>query len=207
MKILSLITLICLIINFSAFSQWQEQVSPTTHPLYSVSVVDNSVAWACGRYGAIIRTTNGGSTWIDAAPGYFQNYVHFFSIYAIDAQTAIVAYKNLSPTGDITQLFKTTNGGSSWSVVFSQTGGAIMDIRMFDSDNGFMYTSPLNTYWRFFTSTDGGSNWSLFTTLPEQFPVEWGHYNAAGKEGRYSFGFRFLFGFQLREHLSFNGQR
>lgn len=178
MKILSLLIIVCLFVSYPVKSQWMEQTSPTSNPLYSVSIADNSTAWICGRYGTILKTTNGGAEWTLEGSEYFQNYIHFFAVFAMDDQTAFVAYKNLSPTGDVTNLFKTSDGGQTWAVVFYQTGGDIMDVRMFTPDDGFLYSSPLNTYWRFFNTTDGGNTWPLISTYPEQGPVEWGHHNA-----------------------------
>ncbi len=179
MKTLSLLIFLCLILTFPANSQWFEQTSPTTKPLYSVSVVDNSVAWACGREGTIIRTTNGGADWTIISPGYFQDYQHFWSIYALDAQTAFAVYSQLGGIGDITEVYKTTNGGTTWTIVFEQTGGWVMDIEMFTQDNGFLYTSPLNGYWRFFNTTDGGSTWQLITQYQESIILEMGHFNSS----------------------------
>ncbi len=182
MKILSLLTFICIILNFPVNSQWEEQVSPTTNPLYAVSVVNNSTAWICGRYGTVLRTTDGGANWSIVGSGYFQGYVNLFSVFALDDQTAFVAYHQ-GGIGDNTELFKTTDGGQNWSAVFQQTGGWIMDIKMYTENTGFLYTSPLNTYWRFFNTSDGGSSWASLSQFPEQISVEFGHYNSTFTSG------------------------
>lgn len=177
MKTLSLLIFLCIMINFPMKSQWEEQATPTTNPLYSVSVVDNSVAWICGRYGTILKTTNGGVNWDIIANGVFQSYVHFFSVYALNDQVAFIAYHQ-GGIGETTNIFKTTDAGQNWSAVFQQTGGAVIDIRMFTPNTGFMYTSPLNQYWRFFSTLDGGSSWTQISVFQEQGLVESGHYNS-----------------------------
>jgi photosystem II stability/assembly factor-like uncharacterized protein len=179
MKTLPLLILVCLLLSFPANSQWVEQTSPTTKPLYSVSVVDNSVAWACGRAGTIIRTTDGGTNWTIISPGYFQDYQHFWSIFALDAQNALAAYSQLGGIGDITEVYKTTNGGSSWAIVFEQTGGWVMDMYMFSPNEGFLYTSPLNGYWRFFHTSDAGYTWQLINEYQESIILEQGHWNSS----------------------------
>ena len=178
MKSLSLICL-CILFSLPVRAQWYEQTSPTTETLYSISVVDNSIAWACGRAGTIIRTTNGGAEWTIISPGYFQDYQHFWSIFALDAQTALASYSQLGGIGDITEVFKTTDGGTSWTLVFEQTGGWVMDMEMFTPDDGFLYTSPLNGYWRFFNTTDGGSSWQLITEYQQAIINENGHFNSS----------------------------
>ncbi len=182
MKSLSLILIIIISLCFPVKSQWQELVSPTTNPLYSVSVVNNSVAWICGRNGTVLRTTDGGADWNVLGSGFFQNYVHLFTVYALDDQTAFVSYHQ-GGIGDITELFKTTDGGANWIVVFEQTGGWIMDMRMFTQNTGFLYTSPLNSSWRFFNTSDGGNIWSPISSYPEQGFVESGHYNSTYVSG------------------------
>lgn len=177
MKTLSLLFFVFTIINFPVRSQWEEGVSPTTNPLYAVSVVDNSIAWICGRYGTVLKTTDGGANWTLEGNEQFQSYEHFYSVDGMDDQTTFVAYHQ-GGIGDETKLFKTTDGGQIWSVVFYQTGGWIMDIKMFTEDTGFLYTSPLNGFWRFFNTTNGGSNWVALSQFPEQFFVESGHYNS-----------------------------
>jgi photosystem II stability/assembly factor-like uncharacterized protein len=176
MKALSLLIFLCVII-IPVKSQWQEEISPTTNPLYAISIVDNATAWICGRYGTVLKTINGGASWSIEGSGYFQGYVHLFSLYAIDDQTVFVSYHQ-GGIGDNTRLFKTNDGGQNWSAVFQQTGGWIMDIKMFNEDTGFLYTSPLNQYWRFFNTTNGGSTWIPLSQYPEQFLVESGHYNS-----------------------------
>ena len=177
MKTLSLLILLCIMLNFPVKSQWEEQVSPTTNPLYSVSVVDNSTAWICGRYGTVLKTTDGGANWTQVGSNYFQSYMHLFSVYAMDDQTAFFAYHQ-GGIGDHTYIFKTTDGGQNWAIVFEQTGGTVVDIRMFNADNGFMYTSPLNTLWGFYSTYDGGSTWVQISQFVEQGVVEYGHYNS-----------------------------
>ncbi len=179
MKTLSLLAVLCILCTLTADSQWFEQTSPTTKTLYSVSVVDNSIAWACGREGTIIRTTNGGADWTIISPGYFQDYQHFWSIYAMDDMTAFAAYSQLGGIGDATEVYKTTDGGTTWTLVFQQTGGWVMDIKMFTPDEGFLYTSPLNEYWRFFYTTNGGNSWQLINEYQESIINETGHFNSS----------------------------
>jgi photosystem II stability/assembly factor-like uncharacterized protein len=173
----SLIVLLYTLVSLPVSAQWIEQSSPTTKTLYSVSVADNSVAWACGREGTILKTTDGGTNW-NIATTYFLDYQHLWSIYALDDQTAWVDYTQLGGIGDITEIYKTTDGGSTWNLTFEQTGGWIMDIQMFTPDDGFLYTSPLNQYWRFFNTTNGGTSWQLITEYQEAILNEDGHFNS-----------------------------
>ena len=48
-------------------AQWTEQTSGVTTALQSVSAVTDNVAWVCGVGGVVRRTTNGGTTWVNAS--------------------------------------------------------------------------------------------------------------------------------------------
>jgi hypothetical protein len=46
-------------------TNWTEQTSITRLPLYSIFFADENTGWAVGAFGTIIKTTNGGTTFID----------------------------------------------------------------------------------------------------------------------------------------------
>ena len=54
----------------SASSPWVSQTSPTTERLRGVSAASDTVAWASGNRGTVVRTVDGGATWTRlAVPG------------------------------------------------------------------------------------------------------------------------------------------
>lgn len=59
------------------------------------------------------------------------------------------------------QLFKTTNGGSSWNTVPSMPGG--YEIQFTSNDIGWMMaeSANLSSYKRLYRTTDGGDNWEI----------------------------------------------
>jgi photosystem II stability/assembly factor-like uncharacterized protein len=155
-------------------AQWQEQTSPTTNPLYSVSVVDNSVAWIGGQSGTVLRTTDGGANWTSVGGAAIGNNV--YNIFGVDDQTALCAATNISPFG-YGYVFKTTDGGVTWDQVFIKIGSRLHAIWMFNSTNGFMYGSPVNSGWELYNTTDGGTTWIPAPNLFEN-GTEFGHHNA-----------------------------
>ncbi|MDD5362960.1 MAG: YCF48-related protein, partial [Ignavibacteria bacterium] len=46
---------------------WTEQTSGITSVLYSVSAVNDNVAWVCGAGGKVLRTTNKGQAWVNVS--------------------------------------------------------------------------------------------------------------------------------------------
>ncbi len=98
---------------------WQLQNSnlPSNAIVYGFSVVDSLVCWGLGYkyapYPGYIRTTNGGSTWVcDSIAGAENGYIS--QIVALDADTAD-ATVYVDSTDSSEGIYKTTNGGTSWT--------------------------------------------------------------------------------------------
>ena len=161
-KISLLVVMLLFLIGLrSAKAQWTPQTSGTASPLYSVSVVNDNVVWACGGAGTVIRTTNGGANWtnVSAAPVAGDLY----NVYAMDQSTALVTNSGASAT-----VWKTTNGGATWNQVFVQPGGFINVIDINSSGAGFMQGDPVGGRWSLWRTTDGGTNWdSTLAYLPQ----------------------------------------
>jgi M6 family metalloprotease-like protein len=135
---------------------WSVLTSGVTADLSSVSVVDNNVAWAGGAGGVIVRTTNGGASWtqVTSISG------DLYNIKGISADRALATTSAAS-----TQIFLTTNGGGVWTPVYTQLGGFIDCIDMFDASNGYAIGDPVGGNWTLIKTSDGGATWSSASTL------------------------------------------
>jgi photosystem II stability/assembly factor-like uncharacterized protein len=144
--LLSLVTPVCL-------AQWSEQTSGITGLIYSVSAVDDNVAWFCAAGGVVRRTTNGGATWSAVTNPTADP---LYNIYAIDVNTALTTSSPGGATG--TNVYRTTNGGTSWALVFNQpTAAAFIDaIYMATPLTGYMYGDPVSSRWSLWRTTNGG---------------------------------------------------
>ncbi|MFA7360925.1 MAG: T9SS type A sorting domain-containing protein [Candidatus Kapaibacterium sp.] len=140
---------------------WTEQVSPIATELYSVSAVDDNVAWACGTGGKVLRTTNKGVTWSDVT-GNIPATALLYNIFAWDANTALTT---ASPTAG-NYIYKTSNGGANWTQVNFQTGGFGNALWMTDANTAYQVGDPVGGNWTFLKSTNGGDNWSTWATVP-----------------------------------------
>ncbi|MCX8057323.1 MAG: choice-of-anchor J domain-containing protein [Ignavibacteria bacterium] len=160
---------------------WTVQTSGVTAALYSVSVVNDNVAWACGAGGVVIRTTNGGQTWQTVtSPRAVDAYV----MWAIDANKAFVG---TSGTSDAI-IHMTTNGGQTWTNVYTITGGFLNVIRFIDANNGWAQSDPVGGNWVLLRTTNGGLTWTSMATVP-QAGSEYGWNNSGwDKSGRMWFG-------------------
>lgn len=153
-KLLLSISLLFILNALSHAQYWSEQNSGVSVSLNSVSAI-NGVAWVCGNNGTVLRTTNGGSNWINAgANGYFSS-VNLVTIYCESDLIAMTAGNNTS----MTYAYRTTNGGTNWVQVFSQMGSYIYAIYLNAADKSFMVGNPIAGRWSLWKSTNDGANW------------------------------------------------
>lgn len=154
---------------------WTTQTSPITTALQSVKAVSNSVAWAAGSAGRVLRTTNGGSSWVAVTnPSSFDN----TNIEALDANTAFV----IANGTDDARLYRTVDGGSSWTLVYQVTAaGAFLNvIKMFDVNNGYMQGDAIGSPLKYVLvhTTNGGTTWTTAADLAPGVSTEYGWNNS-----------------------------
>ena len=97
-----------------AYGQWTIQSSGTQASLRGISAVNARVAWAGGTQSTLLRTVDGGKTWI-ALPAPASESLDFRDIEAFDEQSAIAT--SAGP-GAQSRLYRTTDGGSHWTPLF-----------------------------------------------------------------------------------------
>jgi photosystem II stability/assembly factor-like uncharacterized protein len=175
MKTISLLFLIFLINNLTRSQTWVEQNSgvPGTS-LLSVSASDERNVWVCGASGAVIKTTNGGINWVIVSSTPIPGTLSLYNIFGIDSSTALVTGSSNTDT----YVYRTSNGGSNWTQVFTQSNGFIDAIGMGNAQAGFMYGDPVGGRWSLWGTIDGGVTWdSVHFNLP-QAGSETGYNNA-----------------------------
>ena len=138
-----------------ALAQWAALPSPTTAELRGLSVVSPSVVWASGQHGTVLRTMDGGATWTsDSIPG-----AAGLDLRAIDGTSPQVAHA--ISIGDSSRIYRTTDGGRSWSLRWSATRkGTFLDaIRFWDAQHGIAMSDPVDGRFLVLTTSDGGETW------------------------------------------------
>jgi photosystem II stability/assembly factor-like uncharacterized protein len=96
-------------------AQWQLHDAHTTADLRGIDNVGNGVAWASGTDGTILRTEDAGFVWQLCAKPPGGEHLDFRAIQAFD-NTAIIMS---SGKGDLSRLYKTTDGCQTWKLLFT----------------------------------------------------------------------------------------
>jgi photosystem II stability/assembly factor-like uncharacterized protein len=153
------------------------QTSGTRNRLQAVSVVNERVVWVSGVGGTWARTTDGGDTWhASVVPG--ADSLEFRDVQGVSER---VAFLLAAGPGDRSRIYRTDDGGRSWSLQFtSRDTSAFYDCFAFwDAHHGFTMSDAVGG--RFpVIRTDDGTTWSdIAGRLPPAQPGE-GAFAASG---------------------------
>ena len=134
---------------------WEPGQSGTEAGLRGLSAVSETVAWASGSEGTVIRTTDGGQSWEDVSVPATDT-IQFRDIEAFDANTAIVLSAGLPAL-----IYKTTDGGQSWEQkYFSMVEGTFYDAMDFwDDQSGIAFGDAMDGRLLILRTFDGGETW------------------------------------------------
>jgi photosystem II stability/assembly factor-like uncharacterized protein len=157
-----------------------------------LSVVSRNVAWLGGYDGVVLRTVDGGRTWINASPAGAAA-LQFRDIQAFSATTAVAM---AAGTGTDSRLYVTANSGRSWRLAYKNTNPqAFFDcMAFFNPRHGLVLSDPVNGKFRILSTSDGGRDWSVLPNagMPPALPGEAGF--AASGECLTTFGHDAWFG-------------
>lgn len=130
-----------------------------------VDRTNNSVFFGSYVYGQYYKSTNGGATITNINSGlpYNTGNEEWLCAWHQDPVTAATIY-----AGGRTDLYKTTNSGSSWSVVGTPSGtGNVIEFAIAPSNNQVIYAIKGNgSTYTVSKSTNGGVNFSGLAGLP-----------------------------------------
>jgi hypothetical protein len=147
-------------------AQWEIETSNTTADLRGIHSIDNGVAWASGTNGTILRTEDGGYVWQSCSIPPGAEHLDFRGIQAFDANTAIVMS---SGKGDLSRLYKTTDGCHTWKLLFTNPDPeGFFDSIYFPREQrlrsdhegfGLLLGDPVGGEFTVLESRDGGDSW------------------------------------------------
>jgi photosystem II stability/assembly factor-like uncharacterized protein len=139
-----------------------------------LAVVSRKVAWLGGYNGVVLRTVDGGQSWINASPA-GASALQFRDIAAFSATRAVAM---AAGTGTDSRLYVTADGGRSWSLAYQNTSPqAFFDCMAFFSPrHGLVLSDPVDGKFRILSTRDSGRHWTVLRTagMPAALPGEAG---------------------------------
>jgi photosystem II stability/assembly factor-like uncharacterized protein len=143
-------------------ARWEPQTSGVTGRLRGVSAVSETVAWASGAGGTVLRTVDAGKTWTRLpVPG--AEKLDFRDVDAIDDRTAWVLSIG---KGESSRIYKTTDAGAHWTGQFLNTDPEVFldAMTLANADHGVAIGDSINGQLYILTTANGGQTW---TRVPE----------------------------------------
>lgn len=156
-------------------------ISATTNTLLNVQMVNATTGYASGYGSTFLKTTDGGATWSSlsfplpayagglayasrmAEPGWVGPEI-LIDMQFVDATKGWVVGVDGKDKQSLGTVWKTTNGGSTWSAVVIAPE-TVVRIRFKDASLGAALTMSGRTY----LTTDGGLSWSPTGLARERF--------------------------------------
>ena len=117
-----------------------------------VWAVSENLAFAIG--GGVYKTIDGGLNWYPTFP-YDPTNLGLSSVFFVDSMTGFVGTNNAG------RIYKTTDSGETWDLVFESTTGKIDDIYFYTENLGFAGIST----GEFIRTTNGGNSWDLISNF------------------------------------------
>lgn len=116
-------------------------------------LVNDSVGWASGSGGTFLRMVDGENWTADTIAGY--THCDFRDVHAFDAQHAL-----LMAAGEEGRIIRTTDGGISWTEVYTRLdSGIFLDGMDFRGNVGYCFGDPIHGTFVVIRSDDFGSTW------------------------------------------------
>jgi hypothetical protein len=152
---------------------WEERPSGVSVSLNSAFDVNAEIAYVCGDSGTVLKSTNYGYVWFKAS-GNIPDSIKLVHISCSGTNIVLVSgFKD-----SVAYVYRTSNGGANWSLVFSQQKGFVNAFHLVrNSAYGFMLGNPVGGRWSLWKSTDSGANWDSAGMFLPQFGSEKGFPN------------------------------
>jgi photosystem II stability/assembly factor-like uncharacterized protein len=154
--------------------RWEPQTSGVEARLRGVSATSDTVVWASGAAGTVLRTADGGKTWTKR-PVPDADRLDFRDVDAVNETTAWVLSIGAGPQS---RIYKTTDAGVHWTLQFTnQDAKAFFDAMAFwDGQHGLAMSDSVDGRFVILTTSDGGARWTRVAPegLPPALPNEGG---------------------------------
>src|SRR5688500_4561480 len=143
-----------LILTASVYGQWVQQTSGANSPLSDVYFLNEDTGFVTG-IGVILKTTNGGVTWIPSFT------VASYALEAIWFTSPLNGFAVGQHTPTLNSaIVKTIDGGQTWSISNLPGMQILQDVQFVNPSIGFIVSGNGEA----FKTTDGGSTWNTMNT-------------------------------------------
>ena len=153
--------------------------SPASALIQAVHAVNPLVIWASGHKGHVLRSRDGGRMWERLGTPVGDS-LEFRDVHGVNADTAWILSAGEGPKS---RIYRTTNGGATWTLQFINTdSAAFYDCLSFgNSTTGIAYGDASQRRTNLLRTDDAGETWRLLapTAVPEPLPGE-GAFAASG---------------------------
>ncbi|MFH9674101.1 WD40/YVTN/BNR-like repeat-containing protein [Streptomyces sp. NPDC017405] len=124
-----------------------------------LAAVDGRTAWLAGTGGTVLRTTDGGASWRNVSPPGAAG-LEFRDVSASGARRAVVLAVG---EGEASRVYRTDDGGTTWTESFRNTDpAAFYDcLAFFDHRHGLAVSDPVDGRFRLLSTADGGRSWRV----------------------------------------------
>ena len=120
--------------SFAQLNVWRVQ-NPAAEgvSLHAVQMISLTTVFACGNYGAVLKTTDGGTTWnidygrIWGTTGNGPYRGNYYALSFLDSNYGMVC-------GDSGRIIKTTDGGATWNRLVTNTQTLLNSIVVIDTN-------------------------------------------------------------------------
>ena len=174
-------------VSLQPYGEWIAQnsgFSASSRGINYISIADANTVWATAYDGSggganvqeFTKTTNGGQTWTPGTINLGNSGLGISMVHAIDANTAwVAAYPTAG--GQTGGIWKTTNGGNSWSrqnsASYNNAASFTNVVYFWDANVGFCQGDPINGEFELYTTNNGGDNLDGCTWCQHSEPFQW----------------------------------
>lgn len=133
------------------------QQSGTESLLQAVAPIDASQVWVSGHDGVVLRTVDGGATWIQI-PTPAEDSLQYRDVHAFSREAAVILSAG---TGPASRIYRTEDAGASWDLTYlMEHEEGFLDCMDFWDERGFAYGDAVDGVPFILLTADGGRSWS-----------------------------------------------
>jgi len=158
----------------ATYTWWNVLPTSVDANLRGIAVVvhrSNTVVWASGSQGTIVRSSDGGQTW-NLVPIEGAEKLDFRALQTFDGKTVFVMS---SGEGEQSRIYRSKDGGSSWEMQYTDKRKEFFldALACSDETHCFALSDPVNGKFLLLATTDG-THWKELPQdqMPEALPKE-----------------------------------